>query len=371
MSSLAHDEMLTPAERGCLLICDVSGYTSYLRDTELEHAQDVLADLTETVLRHLQPTFRLSKLEGDAAFVYALEADIEASMLLDTVEESYFAFRRRIRDIGRATSCDCNACRSIPQLDLKAVAHHGRFVRQQVGGGEELTGPDVVLVHRLLKNGVRDELDVNGYAWLTDACVRAMGIEPSTLGMSPYRETYDDVGEVGGWVVDLDERWRYEDERRRVQVVSADAEFEDTVVLPAPAPVVWELLTSPEKRPLWQGGVDGVDERRVGGRRGVGTTSHCVHGDKRIPEEILDWRPFDYFTLRRRYPVVGYWTWTFRLDETDEGDTRVTIRAQRLEGLVARALWMFTKRLLLSVVREDMQRLHDLLADREFEPATP
>ena len=46
--------MLLRAERGCLLLADISGYTAYLAWSELEHAQDVLADLVETVLGALR-----------------------------------------------------------------------------------------------------------------------------------------------------------------------------------------------------------------------------------------------------------------------------------------------------------------------------
>ena len=59
-------------EPACLVIADISGYTSYLAGVELDHAQDILADLTGAVVRALRPTFRLAKLEGDAAFAYVV-----------------------------------------------------------------------------------------------------------------------------------------------------------------------------------------------------------------------------------------------------------------------------------------------------------
>ncbi len=62
--------MLSRQEPACLLIADISGYTSYLAGTELDHAQDILADLMTIVVGALKPTFRLAKLEGDAAFAY-------------------------------------------------------------------------------------------------------------------------------------------------------------------------------------------------------------------------------------------------------------------------------------------------------------
>ncbi len=50
------------AQEGCLLVADITGYSDYLGATELEHAQDVLADLLETVIVGIEPPFELSKL---------------------------------------------------------------------------------------------------------------------------------------------------------------------------------------------------------------------------------------------------------------------------------------------------------------------
>jgi hypothetical protein len=126
--------VLSRPEPACLLIADISGYTSYLAGAELDHAQDILADLMTTVVAALRPGLRLAKLEGDAAFVYVLTERIDGSQLLDTVERTYFAFRRRLRDIARATACQCNACVLMPRLDLKVIAHHGSIIRHRIAG---------------------------------------------------------------------------------------------------------------------------------------------------------------------------------------------------------------------------------------------
>jgi hypothetical protein len=96
--------MLAAPQPACFLIADVSGYTGYLVDVELDHAQDILADLMGAVVAALRPGFRLAKLEGDAAFTYAVTERIDGSILLDTIERCYFGFRRRRRDVRQATS---------------------------------------------------------------------------------------------------------------------------------------------------------------------------------------------------------------------------------------------------------------------------
>ena len=149
--------MLKP-ESLCMVIADISGYTTYLAGVELDHAQDILGDLISTVATALRPTFRLAKLEGDAAFVVAPAERIDASLLLDTIERCYFGFRRRRRDVRQATSCECNACVRIPDLDLKFVIHSGQVIRQRIAGWEELVGADVI---------VEEILDWRPYDYLT------------------------------------------------------------------------------------------------------------------------------------------------------------------------------------------------------------
>ena len=291
--------MLSAAQPACFLIADISGYTGYLADVELEHAQDILADLIGAVVTALRPNFRLAKLEGDAAFTFMTTEKIDGSMLLDTIERCYFGFRRRRRDVGQATSCECNACARIPDLDLKFVVHHGVAILQKVAGRQELLGSDVIVVHRLLKNEVVEKLGIKAYAVFSQACIDAADLDPAALGMRPYTETYDRIGDVRVWAHDLDRRWQEEEERGRVFVTPEDSVLIVSVPTTVPPQVAWEFLTKPGQRMSWQPWVTEVNiEGAAGGRRGPGSSNHCRHGKDAVIEEILDWRPYDYVTDR-------------------------------------------------------------------------
>jgi Protein of unknown function (DUF2652) len=175
-----------------LLIADISGYTGYLAGVELDHAQDILADLMGAIVSALRPGFRLAKLEGDAAFTFAVTDRIDGSLLLDTIERCYFGFRRRRRDVHQANTCGCNACLHIPDLDLKFVVHHGEILRQRIAGGEELLGSDVILAHRLLKSDVVASTGTAAYALFSQACVDAMDVDVAAIGMRQATETTPD-----------------------------------------------------------------------------------------------------------------------------------------------------------------------------------
>jgi uncharacterized protein YndB with AHSA1/START domain len=312
-------------EHGCLLLADISGYTEYMGSTELMHAQDVVADLLETIVGSIEPTFQLAKLEGDAAFAHASIETVNPSMMLDTVEAAYFAFQQRLRDIVHATTCPCEACIRIPDLDLKFFVHDGEYVVRHIARSEELTGPDVILLHRLSKGTAAERIGKPAYAVYTKATLDAMAMNPAILGFVPHTETFSDVGEVEVFIQDLATRWTFEQERNRDFVTSADAVHEACFTTPAAPAVVWDYLTDPVKRPLWQKLVTEVIAQTEG-RRGAGSVNHCMHGPDVIVEHVSDWRPFSYITLR--YDVAGLedWAWTFDLQRTDDGGTTLAIR---------------------------------------------
>jgi len=338
--------MLARTEPACLVIADIAGYSGYLAGVELDHAQDILADLIDTVVGALRPSFKLAKLEGDAAFMWVPTETVDGPALLDGVERCYFAFQRRVRDITRASTCECNACTRIPGLDLKFVAHHGAVARQRMAGREELVGTDVVLVHRLLKNRVGEELGVPAYALYTDTLVGAMGLaDPATAGMRAYRESFESVGEVAGWVTDLRAAWEAEQRRGRTKVTEDDAFPAAMINAAVPREILWEWMTSPARRMQWTSGVTEVDETLANGRRGIGTVNHCAHGKNVSIEEVLDWVPPEYVTKRitMQVPGVPRMVITMELIARGPSETDVAFRLKRprsaKDRLIAEGIW--------------------------------
>lgn len=294
--------MLPKSEKAFFLIADISGYTKFLATSEIEHAQDIIADLMDTVVEALRPTFRLAKFEGDAAFLYAPRDSIDGSLLEDAVEGAYFVFRRRQRDVVQSSACTCKACASMGDLDFKFVVHHGAMVKQSMGGREELAGRDVILVHRLLKNTVKERFGPRAYALYSDACIAAMNTDAAARGLAEHAESIDIIGDVVTWRRDLEAAWQVEDARTK-QVVERDGaylvwDFE----IPAPRQTVWEYATVPGQWLQWWF-ADTIVEESESGRRGVGTKNHCTHGGGTVVEEILDWSPSDYFTIGITLPA--------------------------------------------------------------------
>ncbi len=119
--------MSTPLKirSGYFIIADISGYTSFVSGTELEHAQSIIEELTKLILGHIQSPLKVVKLEGDAVFYYApAEMLPDAERLLEHIESCYYDFISHILKIKHLTNCPCRACSSMLTLDLKFFAHY-------------------------------------------------------------------------------------------------------------------------------------------------------------------------------------------------------------------------------------------------------
>jgi hypothetical protein len=361
----------TPAPRGYLLLADVSGYTAFLTRSELDHAQDILGVLFETLIAHVPAPFTVVEVEGDAVFAYAPDGPgLSGAALLEVVERLYGAFTEARERMERNTACGCDACAAFPALDLKLAVHHGAYLLQRPlrAHAAKPTGPDVVLVHRLLKNTVREATGVDAYAFLTEAAVRAGGLAALAEGMAPHAERYEHLGEVRGFVHDLRAVWVRERERRRDVVAPEEAWFAVEAELPAPPPVAWTFLNEPGHKRRWRGADRVTVAGGPRGRTGVGTLHRCAHGGAIVVEEVLDWRPFEYVTCRSAGPS-GTDTRTTTWLEPSGAGTRLRCVVERPRGrgalherLVVRPVSAWRRREAEAGVRRDLENLRRLVA---------
>ncbi|MGZ6316622.1 MAG: DUF2652 domain-containing protein, partial [Anaerolineales bacterium] len=367
----------SPIVRGYMVLADISGYTSFLSQTELDHAHEILTDLLETILKRFKPLLTIHKLEGDAVFAYVPESQIiRGETLLELIESTYTDFRERMKNVRRHTTCTCRACQSIPLLDLKFILHHGDFVVQNIGGTRELAGSDVNLVHRLLKNHVSDNTGWHAYALFTAASLEHMHVRPD--GLVEGAESYEHLGEVRTYVMDMHARYDALMQARHVVVEESDALLTFTEELNASPPTVWSWMNEPAKRKLCSmnpHGLQFIPIFRPGGRTGMGATTHCVHGKAvAMRETVLDWKPFDYYTVEQDSGPMGTIQVTFRLQPLDAGEKTllnffVKGRLGRLPGFLSRPVirFIYTRLFNYGQVGQKMKVLLD--QDAAVQPA--
>jgi len=328
---------------GYLVLADISGFVPYLAGVELDHANEILGELLKLIVHHFKPMLTPTHLEGGAVFAHAPEASVtRGETLLELFETTYAAFRDRLAAIRRRTTCTCRACRAVPMLDLKFLVHHGDYVVQRVAGHDELVGLDVNLVRdRLLKHPVSEATGWRAYALFTDTCLAHLGLQPESLRAHVQTESYEHVGEVRTYSLDLQAQYAQLIAARRIALSDAEADCTFTYPVSAQPAIVWAWLNDPDKRTQWQPGRKWSVGVRPQGRTAPGANNHCVHGAGTLLETVLDWRPFDYFTVELSQPPASI-IHTVRLEPLSDGSgTRLhsyfKLRT-RLPGWLARRL---------------------------------
>jgi hypothetical protein len=199
--------MESKTQKGYLVLADISGYTSFLAKTELEHAHLAISYLLEAIVGKMEGALTIVKLEGDAVFAYGQESQLpNGEALLGLIDQTYLAFRDQAETLHRGATCRCKACQALPSLDLKFMVHHGDFIIQQVAGIKDLFGSDVNLVHRLMKNRVAEAMGWRGYALFT-----LQGLERTQVNKQAFvqqSESYEHFGAVETYVMDLHVRYK-------------------------------------------------------------------------------------------------------------------------------------------------------------------
>ena len=198
-------------QKGYLLLADISGYTSFIARTEIEHAENVISPLLETIIEKLGDMFTFVKLEGDAVFAYVPEDQVSSfSAMLKLLDNTYLIFRDSATHMHEHATCPCKACKAIPSLDLKFFVHHGEYVIQKVAGTIDLLGNDVTLIHRLAKNHVTESTGWNGYVLFTGPCLERMREDKKPF--VKQTETYEHLGDVETYVMNI--RARYDEMKK-------------------------------------------------------------------------------------------------------------------------------------------------------------
>jgi hypothetical protein len=84
-------------------------------------------------------------------------------------------------------------------LKLKVIAHYGKALKYQISGHAELSGIDVIIVHRLLKNTI----SVNKYVLVSQAAQEQLMIK------KPWQKTIcaypEDIGDIDIYYLALEE----------------------------------------------------------------------------------------------------------------------------------------------------------------------
>lgn len=327
---------MSTTQYGYFLIADITGYTSFLSKSELDHAQQTLTALLNLLIQHTKPPLVISRLAGDAVISYGLRDNFfQGQTFVEMIEDTYVAFRRAIDLMVLNTTCNCNACANINALDLKFFLHYGAFGIQKLDSHNEIVGADVIVIHRLLKNHVTERTGFRAYALYTDAAIRQLGLSDICETMTPHTEEYEHLGEVKTWIQDMRPVWQAKKNAVEVSIPPEKIVFAVETEIALPLETVWDYLMQPEFRKVLIGSdrQEIVDRKR--GRVTKGSVYLCYHGEQLIRQTVVSWKPFERVITQDLIPVpfpnvtayVGY-----QLSRTERGTRLVQAVSKAMTG---------------------------------------
>jgi uncharacterized protein YndB with AHSA1/START domain len=306
--------------KGYFVIADITGYTEFLAQSGLEEAHGILDHLFDRFLDAFESPLTISNFQGDAVLSFAPDGSFtQGQTFFDLIENIYYRFVSLIEQMERNAACTCNACDNLPKLDLKLFVHHGEYAIQKIRDRQELTGPDVILAHRMMKNNVRQVSGLRSYALLSEKALQSLAIAPELYGMVKYEETYEHLGALTMYVHDLRARFESTRDQRRSFVPPDKADISVEKLIPALPSQVWEYLTLPAFVKEWMAfeTVDSMSD--TSGKPGPGTAFRCKRRTEQLEYLITDWRPFSYLTMEATAQADIRYETSFVLIRRDDG----------------------------------------------------
>lgn len=284
-------------KKGYFILADITGFTSFVAGSELEHSQLILSQILNLIVNKFTPQFNLIEIEGDAVFLYApVEKFSRGEIILEMVESTYYEFRDTKASFRRLIVCNCKACEMASGLDLKFIIHSGEYILNEVAGKAKPMGTSINTVHRLSKNKVIDSTGWSAYVLFTKECLGSLSFEPSDI--HSQTENYEHIGDVQTCSLNLDNKYKEFISNRKIYLTKETSDyFVERSYSVSPA-VLWEWVNNPKKRSQWLEVTDWNPMDRPFGRTGKGATNHCTNSN--FIENILDYHPFDYYTSELR-----------------------------------------------------------------------
>src|SRR6266581_4931619 len=140
--------------KGLLFIPDISGFTRFVNETDIEHSRLIIQELLEILINANQIGLEVSEIEGDAILFYKFGDPPALDALYRQVEKMFCDFHRSLIAYEFRRFCQCRACTSAIGLTLKVITHYGEFTGYNVKNFSKLIGKDIIVAHQLLKNDI-------------------------------------------------------------------------------------------------------------------------------------------------------------------------------------------------------------------------
>ncbi len=352
--------------RGLLFIPDISGFTRFVHESEIEHSRFIIQELLEILINANKIGLEVSEIEGDAILFYKYGDPPSLQQVYEQVRQMFCSFHSHLQAYEHRRICQCKACISAVDLSLKVITHYGEFTGYNVKQFNKLIGKDVIIAHQLLKN----DIDKHEYWLVTKNFLRDQ--EPAPLAdwmkwMNSTRET--ETGSIPFHFTQLsDLKAEVEPEPlpvlglpEKTKMISVSKEYETDLKH------LFFTAIHFEYRHRWREGIKAIEDvNHI--LPAVGTSHRCVLEKGQMimystsfsynPDQTIEYSETD----EKRECSVFY-----IMEKTGENNSRLTLELYLKKNWLLQTIFSLTmKKRMAGEFQRSLDRLEDLLKEIEI-----
>lgn len=327
-----------------LFIPDISGFTKFVKTTELNHSKHIIEELINIIIVNGKDLFEIAEVEGDAVLMYN-RSKLSPEDLIAASKKIFVAFHKHLLSYEYNRVCECGACTTAIDLRLKFITHSGEMSLANYGAGSPKPFGDAVIVaHRLLKNKV----PLDQYVLFTNDILQGHDLVLD----GENHLTDESLGDVVYRYLAID-HWHSEaiiDEKEVINK-NVDLEVKSEAVIDVDAHTLHRFVSELKYRYLWNEGVDKVifDEEAI---NNVGNQHFCVVNGKDLIFDTI--KP--EFDTGLSYGEVLKNPDPFRYTEINFFMTHESINSTRVELVVRLSVKWKLQLLLLPLIKRKLAK---------------
>ncbi len=354
-----------------IFLPDISGFTKFVTQTEIQHSHHIVAELLETVMRANSLGFKISEVEGDAVLFYRVGEPPSLEELVHQARRMFLDFHAYLRVIERDRVCQCGACQSASQLSLKFIGHYGELQETPIGSFTKLIGGDVILAHVLMKNRIPH----HEYLLLTQKYLETQPAGARRLDewvtFKTNVEELESFGKIQTEFIPFSPlRSQVPDAPTPEENLPGAGEPDTTITIDAPLLLVHDILTDNARKAEYARGVKEIKQEKPINR--VSTSHTCVFEDFEVhfvtQHNQAQGKEIRYVERGVATQGVSFVT-DYKLTEED-GRTRIAVRTIHAKeedasgNVLARWLAIVKSAILFRLVKRNSQK--GLAAFKEY-----
>ncbi len=269
--------------RSLLFIPDITGFTKFVNQTEIEHSQHIISELLELIVDSNRIGMEVSEIEGDAVLFFKHNSVPDLAEIVEQVKKTFLDFHNHLKLYESKRICNCGACSTATNLSLKFIIHQGEIGFTEVKGHKKPFGADLILVHRLLKNNI----PTKEYLLLTDSfSIQNQqdnnGDGTTWLNYERGDITYENIGEITYNYAVLSPLHQWVKKPAPPKLAEkVKNPISEQVFINLPVEAVFEKVSNFNYRLEWNQGVDKLEYEKERVNR-IGTKHRCVIGKNQI-----------------------------------------------------------------------------------------